>query len=63
MTDLLAVSSIHHDVLFDLNLAFSKDYMWYFDPRVSQEDWNTKTFSIVAGLPVGGFSCIKNLPI
>ena len=62
----LAMSSIHHNPIYDLNLAFPKDHRWYFDKstsQLSQEEKNEKAFPVIAGLPRGGFSVIKNLPI
>ena len=59
----LAMSSIHHNPRFDLNLAFPKDHKWYFNSRLSQEDRNAKAFPVVTGLSTDGFDIIKNLPI
>ena len=60
------MSSIHHDPVYNLNLAFLKDRTWYFDNTVSelsQDEKNAKTFPVISGLPKGGFSVLKNLPI
>ena len=59
----LAMSSIHHNPIFDPNLSFPKNHKWYFDSRLSQEDWNAKAFPVVAELSIDGFDSIKNLPI
>jgi hypothetical protein len=45
----LAMSTIHHGPLFDLNLSFPKDHKWYFNPSVTQEERNAKSFPVVAG--------------
>ena len=62
----LAMLSIHHNPIYYLNLAFPKDQRWYFDKstsQLSQDEKYEKTFPVIAGLPRGDFSVIKNLPI
>ena len=56
----LAMSSIYHGPLFDLNLVFPKDHKWYFDPTVSQDEQNVKAFPVVAGSP-SHYNVIKDL--
>jgi hypothetical protein len=46
----LAMSTIHHGPMFDLNLSFPKDHKWYFNPAVLQDERNAKAFPVVAGL-------------
>ncbi|OEU05678.1 hypothetical protein FRACYDRAFT_258685, partial [Fragilariopsis cylindrus CCMP1102] len=58
----LAMSTIHHGPLFDLNLAFPKDHKWYFDPTVLQDERNEKAFPVVAGSS-DHHDIIKALPI
>ena len=56
-----AMSSIHHEPLFDLNISFPKDHKWYFDSTVSQEERNVKAFPVVAGSP-SHYNIIQDLP-
>jgi hypothetical protein len=58
----LAMSTIHHGSLFDLNLSFPKDHKWYFNPTVLQDERNAKAFPVVAGSP-DHHDVIKDLPI
>jgi hypothetical protein len=55
------MSTIHHGPLFDLNLSFPKDHKWYFSPTVTQDERNSKAFSVVAGSD--HYDVIKGLPI
>jgi len=57
----LAMSTIHHGPLFDLNLSFPKDHKWYFNPTVLQDERNAKAFPVVAGSDQ--YRIIKDLPI
>ncbi|OEU17716.1 hypothetical protein FRACYDRAFT_238144 [Fragilariopsis cylindrus CCMP1102] len=58
----LAMSTIHHGPLFDLNLAFPKDHKWYFNRTVLQDERNAKAFPVVAGSS-DHHDIIKSLPI
>jgi hypothetical protein len=58
----LAMSTIHHGPLFDLNLSFSKDHKWYFNPAITQDECNRKAFPVVAGSS-DHHDVIKDLPI
>ena len=58
----LAMSTIHHGPLFDLNLSFPKDHKWYFDPSITQDERNRKAFPVVAGSS-DHHGVIKDLPI
>ncbi|OEU22028.1 hypothetical protein FRACYDRAFT_232182 [Fragilariopsis cylindrus CCMP1102] len=57
----LAMSTLHHGPLFDLNLSFPKDHKWYFNPTVLQDERNAKAFPVVAGSD--HYDIIKSLPI
>jgi hypothetical protein len=58
----LAISTIHHGPLFDLNLSFPKHHKWYFDLTVLQDEQNRKAFPVVAGSS-DHHDVIKDLPI
>jgi hypothetical protein len=58
----LAMSTIHHGPLFDLNMSFPKDHKWYFNPAVLQDERNAKAFPVVAGSS-DHHDVIKGLPI
>jgi hypothetical protein len=58
----LAMSTIHHGPLFDLNLSFPKDHKWYFNQTITQDERNNKAFPVVAGSP-DHHDIIKALPI
>ncbi|OEU09246.1 hypothetical protein FRACYDRAFT_248581 [Fragilariopsis cylindrus CCMP1102] len=57
----LAMSTLHHGPLFDLNLSFPKDHKWYFNRTVLQDERNAKAFPVVAGSD--HYDIIKALPI
>ena len=58
----LAMSTLHHGPLFDLNLSFPKDHKWYFNRTVLQDERNAKAFPVVAGSS-DYHGTIKALPI
>ena len=57
----LAMSTIHHFPVFDMNLSFAKDHRWYFDPLLTQDERNKKAFPVVAGDDY--YSTIEEHPI
>ena len=58
----LAMSTVNHYPVFDLNTAFPKDCKHYFDPTQSQASRNTRAFPVVAG-STSYIDSIHNLPI
>ena len=58
----LAMSSVHHGPLFDLNLSFPRDHRDYFDLTQTQEARDAKAFPCVCGTP-NYYDSVKDLPI
>ena len=45
----LAMSSLHHGRVMDLNSAFPSDSRWYFNQELSQKERNKRAFALEAG--------------
>jgi hypothetical protein len=58
----LAMSTIHHFPVFDLNLAFPKDHKYYFDPRETCNSRESRAFPLVDGI-IDHLHLITHLPI
>jgi len=58
----LAMSTVHHGPIIDLNLSFPKDHIDYFDTTQTQETRNAKAFPLVFGSSAY-YDKIKSLPI
>ena len=58
----LAMSTVHHYPVFDMNMAFPKDCKHYFDSTQSQALRDSRAFPVVAG-SVDHIDLIHDLPI